>query len=125
MAGLREGGNEPPGSLKARNVRQNDGGIERSHHFDIANLDHSSLKALFLCFQATKLQQRAQNLGPRLLFSIGGNIIIRIPDVDRGEVDLRNLLGVLLETNDDDLYRIGTEDEILNKLYCRSEFDVQ
>ena len=51
--------------------------------------------------------------------SIGDNIIIRIPDIDRGKADLRNLIGVVMERNDEDLYRIGTKDGILNKLYCR------
>ncbi|KAJ4437854.1 hypothetical protein ANN_13793 [Periplaneta americana] len=49
---------------------------------------------------------------PRI--GVGGNIIIRIPDVDRGEADLRNLIGIALKRNDDDLYRSGT----------KSEFDV-
>ena len=51
--------------------------------------------------------------------SIGGNIIVRSPDVDRGTADLRNLIGVVMERNDEDLYRIGTKDGILNKLYCK------
>ena len=51
--------------------------------------------------------------------SIGGNIIIRIPDIDRGKADLRNLIGVVMERNDEDLYRIGMKDGILNKVYCR------
>ncbi|KMQ85087.1 krab-a domain-containing protein 2-like protein [Lasius niger] len=54
---------------------------------------------------------------------IGGNIIIPIPDVDREKADLRNLIGVVLERNKDGLYKIGKKDGILNKLYCRSEFD--
>ncbi|XP_039303442.1 KRAB-A domain-containing protein 2-like [Solenopsis invicta] len=55
---------------------------------------------------------------------IGANIIIPIPDVDRGKADLRNLIGIVLERNEDGLYKIGTKDGILNKLYCRSEFDI-
>ncbi|XP_039312990.1 KRAB-A domain-containing protein 2-like [Solenopsis invicta] len=55
---------------------------------------------------------------------IGANIIIPIPDVDRRKADLRNLIGIVLERNEDGLYKIGTKDGILNKLYCRSEFDI-
>jgi hypothetical protein len=44
---------------------------------------------------------------------VGGNVIIRIADVDRAKADLRNILGVVLDKNEDGLYKIGT------KLYCR------
>lgn len=50
---------------------------------------------------------------------IEDNIIIPIPDIDREKADLRNLIGVVLERNKDGLYKIGTKDGILSKLYCR------
>jgi hypothetical protein len=50
---------------------------------------------------------------------VGGNVILSIPDVDRAKADLRNLMGVVLERNEDGLYRIGTKERSVNKLYCR------
>ena len=43
---------------------------------------------------------------------VGVNVIIRIPDVDRAKADLRNILGVVLDKNEDGLYKIGTKDGV-------------
>jgi hypothetical protein len=50
---------------------------------------------------------------------VGGNVIIRIPDVDRAKADLPNIVGVVLDKNEDGLYKIGTKDGVVDKLYCR------
>lgn len=50
---------------------------------------------------------------------VGVNVVIRIPDVDKGKTDHPNLIGVVLEKTEHDLYRIGSKDGILEKLYCR------
>ncbi|VVC29399.1 Hypothetical protein CINCED_3A009966 [Cinara cedri] len=50
---------------------------------------------------------------------VGIDVVISIPDVDRGKTDLPNLIEVVLEKTEHGLYRIGTKDEILDKLYCR------
>jgi hypothetical protein len=50
---------------------------------------------------------------------VGGNVIIPIPDLDRAKADLRHILGVVLDTNEDGLYKIGTKDGVVDKLYCR------
>ncbi|XP_023241970.1 uncharacterized protein LOC111640202 [Centruroides sculpturatus] len=55
---------------------------------------------------------------------IGDNIIIPIPDVDRAKADLRNIIGVILQKDEQGLHKIGTKYGILDKLYCRSEFDM-
>jgi hypothetical protein len=52
-------------------------------------------------------------------FDVGGNVILPTSDVDRAKADLRNLVGVVLERNEDRLYRIGTKEGVVNKLYCR------
>jgi hypothetical protein len=49
---------------------------------------------------------------------VGSNVIIPIPDVDRAKADLRNIVGVLLDKNEDGLYKIGTKDGVVDKLYC-------
>jgi hypothetical protein len=46
--------------------------------------------------------------------SVGGNVIIPIPDVDRAKAE-----GVMLDKNEDGLYKIGTKDGVVDNLYCR------
>jgi hypothetical protein len=41
------------------------------------------------------------------------------PNVDRAKADLRNILGVVLDTNEDGMYKIGMKDGVVDKLYCR------
>jgi hypothetical protein len=50
---------------------------------------------------------------------VGGNVILPIQDVDRAKADLRNLVGVVLQRNEDGLYRIETKEGVVNKLYCK------
>jgi hypothetical protein len=53
------------------------------------------------------------------LADVGGNVIIPIPDVDRALADLRNISGVVLDKNEDSLYKIRKKDGVVDKLYCR------
>ncbi|CAK1602532.1 unnamed protein product [Parnassius mnemosyne] len=50
---------------------------------------------------------------------IGGNVIMQIPDVDRGKAVLRNIVGVVLQKNDQGFHKIETQYGMLDKLYCR------
>lgn len=50
---------------------------------------------------------------------IGDNVIIRIPDVDRAKADLRNIVGVVLQKDEQGFHKIGTKYGILDKLCCR------
>jgi hypothetical protein len=50
---------------------------------------------------------------------VGGNVILPISYVDRTKSDFRNIVGEVLERNEDGLYRIGTKEGVVNKLYCR------
>lgn len=54
-----------------------------------------------------------------LSLDVGVNVVIRIPDVDKGKTDHPNLIAVVLEKIEHDLYRIGNKDGILLKLYCK------
>ncbi|GBP68827.1 Ionotropic receptor 25a [Eumeta japonica] len=52
--------------------------------------------------------------------NIGDNMTtIPIPDVDKGKGDLRNIIGVILQKNDEGFYKVGTKHGILQKLYYR------
>ncbi|XP_068209216.1 uncharacterized protein [Palaemon carinicauda] len=54
----------------------------------------------------------------------GDNVTIPIPLVDRGKGDPQNVIGVILDRNENDMYRIGVRDGILKGHYSRSQFDI-
>ncbi|XP_045450004.1 uncharacterized protein LOC123658697 [Melitaea cinxia] len=76
---------------------------------------------LNLVKQAKRMKTASDQSHPPL--KVGDNVTIPIPDVDKGKAELRNLIGVVLEVTCEQLYRIGTKSGILEKFYCRSEFD--
>lgn len=49
---------------------------------------------------------------------IEDNIIFPILVVDWAKVDLRNIVGVVLQT-EGRLYKIGIKDDVIKKLYCQ------
>lgn len=51
----------------------------------------------------------------------GTNVLVKIPDVDRGRCAHRNIMGVVLSLNEHNLYKIGTAEGVLDKLYARNE----
>lgn len=55
--------------------------------------------------------------------TIGQNVVIRIPDVDRGRADLRNIMAVVIEEKDG-FYTLGTKYGRLNRLYVRNQFEI-
>ena len=54
---------------------------------------------------------------------IGNNVTVPIPGVDKAKGSLRNVIAIVLDVKDS-LYRLGTKDRILTKMYSRSDFDV-
>ena len=54
----------------------------------------------------------------------GDNVIIPIPLVDRGRGDPRNIMGVVLERNENDMYRIAVRAGILKGSYSQNQFDL-
>ncbi|KAF2897907.1 hypothetical protein ILUMI_08268 [Ignelater luminosus] len=67
--------------------------------------------------QAKKMKATSDKSHPPA--NIGDNVTIPIPDVDKGKGDLRNIIGVILQTNDEGFYKVGTKHGVLEKLYCR------
>ncbi|KAI4455492.1 hypothetical protein MML48_9g00008913 [Holotrichia oblita] len=72
---------------------------------------------LNLAKQAQRMKLASDSIHARV--EIGDNIIIPIPDVDRAKADLRNIIGVVLQMDEQGLHKIGTKYGILDKLYCR------
>ncbi|XP_041365670.1 uncharacterized protein LOC121380767 [Gigantopelta aegis] len=54
----------------------------------------------------------------------GDNVTIPIPFVDRGKGDPRNIMGVIVDRDENDLYRVPVRAGILKGRYCRNQFDL-
>ena len=54
--------------------------------------------------------------------SVGDNVAIPIPDVDKGRAEFRNVLGVITNVSDNGNYVIGTSHGTLKQKYARPQF---
>jgi len=54
--------------------------------------------------------------------NIGDNVALPVPMVDRGRGDPRNILGVIIDKNENDLYTVATRHGILSNKYTRADF---
>ena len=55
---------------------------------------------------------------------VGDSVTIPIPLVDRGRGDPRNILGVIIDRDENDIYTVAVKGGILNSKYCRNQFEV-
>jgi len=53
---------------------------------------------------------------------IGTNVVVRVPDLDRGRLSPRNGLAVNVDVNSSGLYLLSTKEGLLERLYARNEF---
>jgi len=53
---------------------------------------------------------------------IGSNVVVRVPDLDRGRLAPRNVLAVVVGVNSSGLYLLGTKEGLIERLYARNEF---
>jgi len=51
----------------------------------------------------------------------GTNVVVRVPNLDRGRLAPRNVLAVV-DVNSYGLYLLGTNEGLLERLYARNEF---
>jgi hypothetical protein len=51
---------------------------------------------------------------------IGTNVVVRVPDLDRGRLAPRNVLAVI-NVSSSGLYLLGTKEGLLERLYARNE----
>ena len=54
----------------------------------------------------------------------GDNVTVPVPLVDRGRGDPRNLLGIVLDRDENDTYRIAVRSGNLKGRYSRNQFDL-
>jgi hypothetical protein len=52
----------------------------------------------------------------------GINVVVRVPDLDRGCLTPRNVLAVIVDVNSSGLYLLGTKEGQPERLYARNEF---
>src|SRR5215469_14822797 len=55
---------------------------------------------------------------------VGDNVTVPVPLVDRGRGDPRNLLGIILDRDENEMYRIAVRAGILTGKYSRNQFDL-
>lgn len=55
---------------------------------------------------------------------VGDNVAVPIPMVDRGRGDPRNIIGVIIDRDENDLYRIAVKAGVLSTKYSRNQFDL-
>ena len=53
---------------------------------------------------------------------IGTNVVVRVPDLDRGRLAPRHVLAVVIDVNSLGLYLLGKKEGQLEQLYARNEF---
>ncbi|XP_050302119.1 uncharacterized protein LOC126740226 [Anthonomus grandis grandis] len=56
--------------------------------------------------------------------NVGDTVRLKIPDVDRGRGDFRNVLMVVVETNREGMYRLGNESGTIEEMFSRNQFTV-
>ena len=54
--------------------------------------------------------------------SVGENVLVPVPEVDRGRTDFRNVAGIITNVGSDGTYSIGTSEGTLKQPYVRSQF---
>jgi len=52
----------------------------------------------------------------------GTNVVVWVPDLDRGRLAPRNVLAVVADVNCSGLYLLGTKEGLVERLYARNEF---
>ena len=53
---------------------------------------------------------------------IGTNVVVRVPDLDRGRLASRNVLAVVDDVNSSGPYLLGTKEDLLERLYACNAF---
>ncbi|CAH1100890.1 unnamed protein product [Psylliodes chrysocephalus] len=72
--------------------------------------------------QADKMLTQSQWKLP--VVNIGDNVLINIPEVDRGRLAPPNILAIIMDKTDQDLYILGTKNGKLKRLYSQNEFQL-
>ncbi|CAG5038951.1 unnamed protein product [Parnassius apollo] len=81
-----------------------------------ADIEHNRSEAkLNLEYQAIKMKQNSAAKFPEC--HIGDTVRVKIPEVDRGRGDFRNILLTVLDKNEDRLYKLGNENGTIEQFF--------
>ena len=69
--------------------------------------------------QAQKMASLSNSRLPAV--DIGTNVVIRVPDLDRGRLAPRDILAVVVEINSSGLYLLDSKEGRLERLHARNE----
>lgn len=72
--------------------------------------------------QAERMVKRSRRIMDR--GNVGNNVTIPIPMVDRGRGDPRNIMGIIMDIDENDNYTIAVKSGILSGKYTRNQFDL-
>ena len=72
--------------------------------------------------QAERMVKRSRRIMDR--GNVGNNVTIPIPMVDRGHGDPRNIMGIIMDIDENDNYTIAVKSGILSGKYTRNQFDL-
>jgi hypothetical protein len=84
--------------------------------------DHRKRARDGLMKQAERMVRRSRFVN--IPGNVGDNVTVPVPLVDRGRGDSRNIMGVILDRDENDLYRIAVKGGILNGRFSRNQFDL-
>lgn len=70
--------------------------------------------------QSKKMKLMSDKLHPPA--AVGSTVLIKVPDIDRSKSDPNNIMAVVMDVDENHLYRLGTSHGILSSLYTRSQF---
>ena len=101
---------EPPATESPLSVRQNNITSQRKRACE-AQLS-----------QAERMVKRSRRIMDR--GNVGNNVTIPIPMVDRGRGDPRNIMGIILDIDENNNYTIAVKSGILSGKYTRNQFDL-
>ena len=57
--------------------------------------------------------------------TVGQNVRIKIPDIDRGKMDPRSIIAVITDIKEEEFYELGTKLGKLKALYTRNQFTLK
>ena len=70
--------------------------------------------------QKKKIVSLSNSRRPAL--NTGTNVVVRVPDVDRGRLAPRNVLAVVVDVTSSGLFLLGTKKGLLERPYAGNEF---
>ncbi|XP_016665010.1 uncharacterized protein LOC107885831, partial [Acyrthosiphon pisum] len=101
--------------------------VPNSELFDVLQTTHVSIG------HGRRAKENLENQAKKMMawsekkllpVAVHSTVRVPVPEVDKGRLDARSILAIVLEVTSDGFYRLGTRDGVLKQLYARSQFTV-